>query len=98
MLDSLDMANWKRESNVPKSTSKIYSKSTYLIRSMVDNQVNHELHVALFQLSNEFINITQSAVAGINVLIVGLTNLSVSSGIYCSFRVKFTISKILKSV
>lgn len=65
---------------------------------MIDNQVNHELHVALFQLSNEFINIAQSAVAGVNILVIGLTNLSVSGIINCGSWVKFTISKIQKSV
>lgn len=65
---------------------------------MINNQVNHELHVALFQLSNEFIDIAQSAVAGINILVVGLTNMSVLGVIHCGFWVRFTISKIQKLV
>jgi len=45
---------------------------TDLVRSVVDDQIHHQLHVSLLELANELIDVFQFSKQWVNVFVVGL--------------------------
>jgi len=45
---------------------------TDLVRSVVDDQIHHKLHVSLLELANELIDVFQFSKQWVNVFVVGL--------------------------
>jgi len=44
----------------------------YLVRSVVDDKIHHELHVSLLELTNEFIDIFEFAEQWVDVFVISL--------------------------
>ena len=72
----------RRRVNEPGVLSQVLDQSckdlrfSYLVGSVVNNQIHHQLHITALELGNQIINIIHSAVLFMDIAIVRLVHVS----------------------
>jgi hypothetical protein len=49
-----------------------------LLRGVIDNQVHHQLHISLLELADKVVDVFETAIHWVNVLVVGLRIVSLT--------------------